>query len=105
MVHVTERAKEALLRRKLLANVISSDVGLRLAVGWGGQLGLVADRMKAGDLVVTHKNSTVLLIDPKVSTLVVTGRIIDCRRTSDGWDELVLTPADIEGSAPATKGA
>lgn len=90
MVHVTERAKEALLRKKLSANLDDPDVGLRLAAGPGGQLGLVADRVKAGDQVVTHKDSMVLLVDPQMSALVVAGRSVDCRRTADGKVELVL---------------
>lgn len=97
MVHVTERAKEALLQKKVAANLDRPDIGLRLAARPGGQLGLVADRAKAGDHVVRHKDSTVLLVDPQISELVITGRAIDCRRTHDGRVELVLRRLPIDG--------
>jgi hypothetical protein len=90
MVHVTERAKEALLRKKLSENLVNPDVGLRLATGPSGRLALVADRMKAGDQVVRHKDSTVLLVDPEISELVAAGSSVDCRQTHDGRDELIL---------------
>lgn len=93
MIHVTERAKDALLSKKLSANIADPDVGLRLASNTEGQLALLADREKAGDEVVRHKDSTVLLVDPEISSLILTGRTVDCRRTDDGRLELVLRNA------------
>jgi hypothetical protein len=101
MVHVTERAKEALLEKKAAANLDRPEIGLRLAERPDGQLGLVADRAKAGDQVVRHKDSTVLLVDPQISELVVTGRTVDCRRTRDGRVELILRRAGIDDERPA----
>lgn len=94
-VKVTERAKEALREKKRAANIESPEVGLRLASGPGGMLGLVADRPKAGDTVVKDGDSTVLLVDPEVSALVLAGRIVDCRMTGDGKVELVITRTGI----------
>lgn len=93
MIHVTERAKDALLSKKLSANIADPDVGLRLASNTEGKLALLADREKAGDEVVRHKDSTVLLVDPEISSLILTGRTVDCRRTDDGRLELVLRNA------------
>lgn len=95
MIRVTARAKEALLSRKLSANIADPDVGLRLTSGPGGKVGLVADREKAGDEVVRHKDSTVLLVGPEMSALVLTGRTVDCRWTDDGRIELVLRRGEI----------
>jgi hypothetical protein len=101
MVQVTERAKDALLRRKLSTNLINRDVGLRLTARADGQLELLPDRAKAGDEIVRHMDSTVLLVDPQISALVVTGRTVDCRRTTDGRDELVLRRTGPAGQVPA----
>jgi hypothetical protein len=90
MVHVTERAKEVLLERKRSANVNDPGVGLRLARSSGGKLALFADRMKAGDQVVKHKDSTVLLVDAELSELVLAGRTVDCTERG-GRADLVLT--------------
>lgn len=92
MVHVTDRAKDALLQKKLEANIHDPEIGLRLAAHPSGTLGLVVDRAKAGDQVVRHRNSTVLLVDPQISDLVVASRMVDCRETDGGRGaELVLT--------------
>jgi hypothetical protein len=90
MVNVTERAKEELLRKKVSANIGDSEIGLRLATAAGGQLVLVADRAKASDEVVTYKDSTVLLVDREVSARVLGGRVVDCKKTEDGRQELVV---------------
>jgi hypothetical protein len=95
MVHVTERAKEALFRRRASLNLDSRDTGLRLARGPGGHLRLVVDRMKAGDEIVRHKESAVLLVDSEISAFVVAGRSVDCRQARDGTEELIL-----KGSRP-----
>ncbi|MBI2219296.1 MAG: hypothetical protein HYU51_18615 [Candidatus Rokubacteria bacterium] len=91
MVHVTERAKEELLRKKQSAKIHDPGVGLRLATAASGRLTLVADRAKAGDQIVTHKDSTVLLVDPQTSELVLAGGTVDCRATDDGKIELIVS--------------
>ncbi len=90
MVGVTERAKEALLQKKLSANIRNPEVGLRLATAPSGRLTLVADLVKAGDQVVKHKESTVLLVSAELSEMVLAGRTVDCTDTEDGRSELVL---------------
>lgn len=90
MVHVTELAKEVLLERKRSENINEPEVGLRLARSPGGKLALFADRVKAGDQVVKHKDSTVLLVDAELSELVLAGRTVDCKQRA-GRKELVLT--------------
>jgi hypothetical protein len=84
MIHVTEHAKDALLTAKQTARIDDPSVGLRLSFRRSGRLGLVPDREKAGDDVVRHQDATVLLVDPQMAALVVSGRILDCRRTGDG---------------------
>jgi hypothetical protein len=90
MVAVTERAKQVLLARKLSANINDPGVGLRLARRSGGKLTLFADRMKAGDQVVKHRDSTVLLVDAELSEIVLGGKTVDCTQRG-GRTELVLT--------------
>jgi Fe-S cluster assembly iron-binding protein IscA len=97
MVHVTERAKEVLLERKRSANINDPDMGLRLARSPRGCLGLFADRMKAGDQVVKHKDSTVLLVDAELSELIFAGRTVDCAHTGGRADLVLTTPG---GRAP-----
>ena len=97
MVSVTERAKRLLLERKLSAQINDPEVGLRLARSPGGKLGLFADRMKAGDQVVKHQESTVLLVDAELSELVLAGKIVDCTLSGDRTDLVLTTPG---GPAP-----
>ncbi|MGH7312548.1 MAG: hypothetical protein ACREJV_05200 [Candidatus Rokuibacteriota bacterium] len=93
MVNVTERAKEVLLRRKQSANIHDPTVGLRLAPASSGHLRLVADRTKAGDQIVKHRDSTVLLVSAELSEFVLAGKTVDCREREDGRRELVLRMA------------
>jgi hypothetical protein len=90
MVHVTQQAKEALVLTRRRASIADPTVGLRLAFGHDGSLGLVQDRAKAGDHVVKHDDATVLLVDPEISALTVTGRVIDYLPGSDGRMQFVL---------------
>lgn len=92
MLHVTERAKETLHRKKR-AHVPSPEMGLRLASSGYGRLGLVASRMKAGDQIVLYQDEPVLLVDAELSELVLAGKTLDCRETDDGSVELVLRGA------------
>ena len=93
MVRVAERSKQALLARKRSASINDRDVGLRLARSPGGTVALFADRMKAGDQVVKHQDSTVLLVDAELSELLLAGRTVDCALRG-GKPELVLTVRD-----------
>jgi hypothetical protein len=90
MISVTTSAKQFLLERKRSANIDDPGVGLRLARTPGGKLALFADGMKAGDQVVKHEDSTVLLVDAQLSQLVLAGTTVDCTH-SGGRAELVLT--------------
>jgi hypothetical protein len=89
MFHVTDRAKEVLFQKKQ-AHLPQPDMMLRLA-SRGGRLALVADRVKAGDRIITHGDAPVLLVDPQMSEIVLAGTIVDCRDTADGSIEFVLT--------------
>lgn len=90
MVGVTDRAKEALLRRRRLANLRSPEVGLRLACVATGEIVLVPDRVKAGDQIVRHEDATVLLVDEELSDGLLAGRTVDCKDTSGGDSALVV---------------
>lgn len=102
MVHVTERAKEVLLQRKP-PHLPEREAGLRMvlrtAFAPSRRLSLVTDRVKAGDQVVTHKDSTVLLIDARLSALVLSGATVDCRDAEDGRPQLVLRSSGPIGRA------
>ena len=99
MLHVTERAKEYLLQRKLAVRLDNRHVGMRLASISPGKLALIADSPRPGDQIVMHKESTVLLIDAELSGSILAGRTVDCKRAGDGRLEVVVTNA----AAPATE--
>lgn len=90
MIEITERAKKALLAKKLEAGIVDVDVGLRLTSAADGTLMLVLDRAQAGDHVVTYRDSTVLVTDPTTAAAVSFGRMLDCRRSAEGRLEIVL---------------
>lgn len=90
MLTVTNGAKQLLLEA-LLANTDDPAVGLRLALGPGGQLALVLDKEAEGDQVVEHKGSKVLLVGAELA-FVVDGVTIDVRDTEDGPRLIVLRP-------------
>jgi len=100
MVHVTERAKEVLLWKKVSAKIYDAGVGWPFATDASGQLTLVADKAKDGDDVVTHGGSTVFVVDPEVSAFVLAGRTVDCRAAKDGRRELILRSSGFEGQDP-----
>jgi Fe-S cluster assembly iron-binding protein IscA len=87
---VTNEAKQLLLEA-LLANTDDPEIGLRLALGPGGQLALVLDKEAEGDQVVEHKGSKVLLVGAELA-FVVDGVTIDVRDTEDGPRLIVLRP-------------
>ncbi len=90
MLTVTNGAKQLLLEA-LLANTDDPEVGLRLALGPGGQLALVLDKEAEGDQVVEHEGSKVLLVGAELA-FVVDGVTIDVRDTEDGPRLVVLRP-------------
>lgn len=90
MVGVTDRAKEALLQRRRLADIRSPEIGLRLACVAPGEVVLVPDRVKAGDQIVKHEDSTVLLVDAELSEGLLAGRTVDCGDTGGGGSTLVV---------------
>lgn len=90
MLTVTNEAKQLLLEA-LLANTDDPEIGLRLALGPGGQLALVLDKEAEGDQVVEHKGSKVLLVGAELA-FVVDGVTIDVRDTEDGPRLIVLRP-------------
>ncbi len=94
MIQVTDRAKDVLLQKKAAANIEDPDVGLRLTSEPSGKVTLVVDRPKAGDEVVTHRESTILLVDPDVSVFLMAGRTVDCREIDGGGVQLVLRSSD-----------
>jgi hypothetical protein len=89
MVVVTKRAKEALLEKKLAANIKDRDVGLRVAADDNGDLVLVADRARADDQVIEHAGATVLLVGADAQG-TLRGVTLDCQETPEGDKELVL---------------
>ena len=99
MLHVTDRAKDVLFERK--TRLPQADMALRLASS-GGRLGLVADRVKAGDQVITHADAPVLLVDPQMSEIVLAGKTVDCREAPDGSMQFVLLKG---GRSPRTDGS
>jgi hypothetical protein len=103
MVHVTERAKEALLQRKR-SRLREREAGLRMVLraGFppGRRLTLVADRVRAGDQVVTHEDAPVLLVGARLAEHVLAGTTVDCREGEDGRPELILRRVSPEEAGP-----
>ena len=104
MIVITERAKKALLAKKRAAGVVDLEVALRLASAPDGALVLMLDWPRAGDHVVTYKESTVLLADPDTAAFITAGRTVDCRRTTAGRVEIVLRNRHLRGGAPGSSG-
>jgi hypothetical protein len=102
MIAVTERAKEQLLDMKLSANINQPDVGLRLQPAATGGWQLFPDQVVEGDQVVEHGGSKILLIGADASGALGNGQV-DCRETSPGQVQLVLTRGDEPGSDTRTK--
>lgn len=90
MLTVTSEARQLLLEA-LQANTDDPEVGLRLALGPGGQLALVLDKEAEGDQVIEHKGSKVLLVGAELS-FIVDGMTLDTRDTEDGPRLVVLRP-------------
>lgn len=88
MVNVTDRAK-VVLKSALSRSIDEPGIGLRLDVAEQGGLALYPDREKAGDQVVEHEGTALLLIGEDVSQ-PLQGAIIDCTDTPEGV-RLVVT--------------
>jgi hypothetical protein len=93
MIAVSERAKEQLLDMKVSANINEPEVGLRLKPAANGEWQLFPDQAIEGDQVVEHSGSKVLLIGADASD-ALGDRQVDCRETTPGQVQLVLTRSD-----------
>jgi Fe-S cluster assembly iron-binding protein IscA len=88
MVSVTERAGERLRDIQSAAGIERADVALRMVPCGPGEMGLLPDVRRAGDEVVTHEGTPVLLVDRDVAASIADATI-DCRTTRQG-PKLVL---------------
>lgn len=82
MIHVTERAREA-LKSVQIEMVDQPEVTLRLAPTDAGQLGVFPDTGRDDDQVVEHDGQPVLLIDPDLAGQLA-GSTIDFENTDEG---------------------
>jgi len=82
MVNVTDNAKQE-LKKKLLAHTDDPEIGLRLAPGASGQLGLLLGREAEGDQVIEHDGLKVLLVGSEIAQRLQ-DRAIDVQDTPDG---------------------
>jgi Fe-S cluster assembly iron-binding protein IscA len=82
MLIVTENARQY-LKDMLLSHSEDSEIGLRLTVEPPRQFGLVLDSEGAGDQVVEHEGSKVLLVAPDLVS-VLEEVTIDVRDTPEG---------------------
>lgn len=82
MLTATESAKEQ-LKETLLANTDDPEIGLRLTLEPGGQLGLVLGREQEGDQVVEHEGAKVLLVASELAP-AVDGVTLGVQDTADG---------------------
>jgi len=69
MLMVTEDAKRH-LKRLLVKNASDPNLGIRLRVGKGLQLGVLLDREADDDYIVEHEGAKVLMVEPDLFTLV-----------------------------------
>jgi hypothetical protein len=84
MIGITERARDILLDLRESIEIGHPDAALRLATNETGQLEISVDVERAGDEVVRHDGTTLLLIAGAVSQGLA-GSTIDCTQTSDGF--------------------
>lgn len=80
MLMVTENAKRH-LKRLLVKNASDPNLGIRLRVGTGMQLGVLLDRKADDDYVVEHEGAKVLMVGPEFFSLV-DGAVLDTERNS-----------------------
>jgi Fe-S cluster assembly iron-binding protein IscA len=88
MVNVTDRAKNA-LKDALSRSIDEAGVGLRVEISRDGAFALYPDREKAGDQVVEHQGSVLLLIGEEAAR-PLEGATIDFTETAKG-PQLVVT--------------
>ena len=69
MLIVTENAKRH-LKRLLVKNASDPNLGIRLRVGAGMQLGVLLDHQAENDYVVEHEGAKVLMVGPEFFPLV-----------------------------------
>ena len=69
MLMVTENAKRH-LKRLLMTNTSDTNLGIRLRVNTGMQLGVLLDREVDGDYVVEHEGARVMIVGPELFPLV-----------------------------------
>ncbi len=98
---VTERAKEALLRKKVAANMIGRDVGWRITHDAGGTWTLFPDRPGPDDQVIEHGGTIVLMFGPPVREVLDQGSKVDCLPNAQGEDELVVSRPRAGGAPPS----
>jgi Fe-S cluster assembly iron-binding protein IscA len=80
MLTVTENAKRH-LKRLLVKNTSDPNLGIRLRVGIGMQLGVLLDRKADNDYVVEHEGAKVLMVGPEFFPLVE-GAVLDTENNS-----------------------
>ncbi len=78
MLMVTENAKRH-LKRLLVRNTSDRNLGLRLRVGKGMQVGVLLDRKADDDYVVEHEGAKVLMVGLELFPLV-DGATLDTER-------------------------
>ena len=101
MVSVTTEAKQV-LKQVLSGQVGDPEVGLRLDMAEGGQLGLFPDRKQEGDQVVAHEGRMVLLVADELAAPLA-GATLDCQRTDEGL-QLVVKRREPPSSNGASAG-
>jgi len=90
MVNVTDRAKVT-LKSALSRSIDEPGIGFRLDISQQGGFALYPDRERAGDEVVEHEGTVLLLIGEEVSQ-PLEGAIIDCTETPEGVRLVVTGP-------------
>jgi Fe-S cluster assembly iron-binding protein IscA len=81
MVRVTEQATTA-LRELLTANHAPPEDGVRLTPNGEGSLGMVVDAPHAGDEVIRHNETPVLIVDAAVAGQL-TEMVVDYESVED----------------------
>jgi Fe-S cluster assembly iron-binding protein IscA len=88
MLTVTENARRH-LKRLLARNTSDPNLGIRLRMGAGMQLGVLLDRRADDDHVVEHEGAKVLMVDPELF-LLIDGATLDIRSNGTA-PSLVIT--------------
>ena len=91
MLTITENAKRH-LKRLLAKNASDPNLGIRLRVGTGMQLGVLLDRKANDDYVVEHEGAKVLMVGPEFFSLVDSA-VLDTEKNSP-VASLVITKSE-----------